>query len=137
MHQQWHIGYDDARSLIDACAHHAQGLGIAVSVAVLDGAGHAVATARFDKAAFQTIEVAAGKALAAVMMRASSKTLEDATLRRPTLATFRDGRLPIQGALPLMAHDACVGAIGVSGGTPDQDEQIAAAGVARFTCDAS
>jgi uncharacterized protein GlcG (DUF336 family) len=133
MHQQWHIGYDDARKLIDSCAQEAQQLGIPVSVAVLDGAGHIVATARLDGAAFQTIEVATGKALTAVMTRTSSKTVEDATLDRPTLATFRDGRLPIQGGLPLSAHGACVGAIGVSGGTSDQDERIAAAGVTRFT----
>lgn len=127
------IQYSDALGIAEACQAKAAELNIGVSVAVLDGSGHSVLCARFDGAPFQTPDVAKGKALTAVMMRRSSKTIEDATLARPTMTTFNDGRIPIQGGLPLFVDQQCVGSVGISGETPDQDELIAQSGVECFT----
>lgn len=126
------IQYSDALGIADACQAKAAEINIGVSVAVLDGSGHLVFTARYDGAQFQTPDVAKGKALTAVMMRRSSKLIEDATLARLTMTTFNDGRLPIQGGLPLFVDQQCIGSVGISGGTPDQDELIAQAGVDYF-----
>jgi uncharacterized protein GlcG (DUF336 family) len=82
-----------------------------------------------DGASFQTPDVARGKALTSAMMKKPSGIIETATLARLTLASFDDGRLPIQGGLPVFSGDQLVGAVGVSGGTPDQDEAIAKAGI--------
>lgn len=124
--------YRDAAAVCKACHDAATEIPVGVSVAILDGSGRTLLIARFDGAAFQTPEVAQGKALTAVMMRKPSKVIEDATLNRLTLATFHDGRLPIQGGLPLIVDGECVGSVGVSGGSPDQDEQVAQAGVDAF-----
>lgn len=126
------IQYSDALGIADACQAKAAEINIGVSVAVLDGSGHLVFTARYDGAQFQTPDVAKGKALTAVMMRRSSKLIEDAILARLTMTTFNDGRLPIQGGLPLFVDQQCIGSVGISGGTPDQDELIAQAGVDYF-----
>ncbi|WP_285404912.1 heme-binding protein [Luteibacter sp. ME-Dv--P-043b] len=132
MRQQWHVDFSEATAILQAAVAHANTLGVPVSVVVLDGGGHLVAASRLDEASFQVFEVASAKALGSVMMRAPSKALEDAALARPTLATFNDGRLSIQGAVPLMVKGQCVGAVGVSGGTPDQDEACAKAGAAAL-----
>ncbi|KKB60970.1 hypothetical protein WM40_26020 [Robbsia andropogonis] len=118
----------DAKRIAREARARAKKLGIFVSVVVLHDSGQLIYLERQDRAQFQTPEVAKGKALTAVMMRKPSKDIEDATLSRPTLATFHDGRLPIQGGYPLVSEDVRAGAIGVSGGTPDQDDQIAHAG---------
>jgi uncharacterized protein GlcG (DUF336 family) len=132
MRQQLHVDYLEARDVLVACSSKADAMGVPVSICILDGSGHPVLTARLDGAPFQTADVARGKALTAVMMRQSSKAIEDVTLERLTLATFDDGRLPIQGGLPLIASGVCVGAVAASGGTPDQDEIIAEAGASAF-----
>ncbi|WP_213990419.1 heme-binding protein [Sodalis sp. dw_96] len=135
MKTELQLDYADARSIADACGNESIRTDVPVSIAVLDPAGHLLLMVRFDGASFQTPEVARGKALTSVMMRKSSKAIEDATLSRPTLGTFNDGRLPIQGGMPIFANGVCIGAVGVSGGTPEQDESIAQAGVDAFSRD--
>lgn len=124
-----HLDYADARRIVNASIEAAASLGLAASIAVLDPAGHLVLLARMDGASFQTPDVARGKALTSAMMKKPSGIIETATLARLTLASFDDGRLPIQGGLPVFSGDQLVGAVGVSGGTPDQDESIARAGI--------
>ena len=65
------------------------------------------------------------------MTRRPSKFFEDRVKERPAFANFPDGLL-IQGAVPLMARNECVGAIGVSGVASHEDEQIAKAGAAAL-----
>jgi glc operon protein GlcG len=76
-------------------------------------------------------EVAIGKARTAAMTRRPSKFFEDRVKERPAFANFPAGLL-IQGAVPIMARNECVGAIGVSGVASHEDEQIAKAGTAAL-----
>jgi glc operon protein GlcG len=62
------------------------------------------------------------------MTRRPSKFFEDRVKDRPAFITFPAGLL-IQGAVPIMHQNECVGAIGVSGVQSHEDEQIALAGV--------
>lgn len=123
------LQYADAVAIAEACRLNAEAAALRVSVVIVDSSGRTVLAARFDNASFQTVGVAHGKALTSVMTKLPSKTAEDATLARLTLTTFSDGRLNIQGALPLFAGDQCVGAVGVSGANSQQDEDIARAGI--------
>lgn len=123
----------DAAAISQACKARAAELDVCVSIVVLDGHGHLILSERLDGAQFQTPDVAKGKALTAVMMRQPSKVIEDAALARLTLCSFHDGRLPIQGGLPLFIDEQCVGSVGISGGSPTQDEIIAQSGVEYFT----
>ncbi|UWE16151.1 GlcG/HbpS family heme-binding protein [Herbaspirillum huttiense] len=122
------LEYTDAQRILASCSDSANSLGVAASIAILDASGHFMALARMDGASFQTPEVARGKALTSAMMKKPSGVIETATQARITMVTFSDGRIPVQGAVPIFSQGQCVGAVGVSGGTPDQDEIIAKAG---------
>lgn len=132
MKTQHLLQLEDASAISQACKIRAAELNVAVSIVVLDGHGHLMLSERLDGAQFQTPDVAKGKALTAVMMRQPSRVIENAALARLTLCSFQDSRLPIQGGLPLFIHKACVGSVGVSGGSPEQDEVIAEAGIEYF-----
>ena len=75
-----------------------------------------------------TAEVAIGKARTSALTRRPSKFFEDRVKDRPAFAKFPADIL-IQGGLPIMPQNECVGAIGVSGVQSHEDEQIALAGL--------
>ncbi|MBX6318757.1 heme-binding protein [Pigmentiphaga sp.] len=106
-----------------------------MAVVVLDAAGHLKAAQRQDGASMFRVDIATGKAWAAVGMDASSRTLAQRAKDNPnffvTLAATAQGRfLPQTGAV-LIKDAACavLGAVGASGGTGDEDEEICIAGV--------
>jgi uncharacterized protein GlcG (DUF336 family) len=106
-----------------------------MAVVVLDEAGHVKAAQRQDGASMFRIDVATGKAWAAVAMGASSRALGERAATNPnffvSLASTAHGRfLPQTGAV-LIKDDSgdVIGAAGASGGTGDEDEEICIAGV--------
>ena len=106
-----------------------------MAVVVLDAAGHLKAAQREDGASMFRVDVASGKAWAAVGMDASSRTLAQRAKDNPNffvaLAATVQGRfLPQTGAVLVKGADGAVlGAVGASGGTGDEDEAICIAGV--------
>lgn len=107
-----------------------------MAVVVLDEAGHLKTAQREDGASMFRIDVATGKAWAAVGMGASSRALAQRAKDNPnffvTLAATAQGRfLPQTGAVLIKdAQGQLLGAVGASGGTGDEDEAICIAGVA-------
>jgi glc operon protein GlcG len=99
-----------------------------VAIAILDEGGHLLGFQRMDGAGPISAEVAIGKATTSALSRRPSKFFEDRVKDRPSFISFPAGVL-IQGALPIMHQNECVGAIGVSGVQSHEDEQIALAGV--------
>ena len=75
--------------------------------------------------------VAIGKARTSALTRRPSKMFEDRVKERPAFANFPAGIL-IQGAVPILVRNECVGAIGVSGVQSHEDEQVAKAGVSAL-----
>jgi glc operon protein GlcG len=69
-----------------------------------------------------------GKARTSALTRQPSKVFEDRVKDRPAFVTFPVGTL-LQGALPIMHQNECVGAIGVAGVMPQEDDQVALAGI--------
>jgi glc operon protein GlcG len=127
------IDLSEAQRVISACQQRSLDLGRPFSICVLDSAGYPVAMARMDGASFQSIDVARGKALAAVMMQANATTVENLSFAPHRGIPFDSGGIvPIQGALPLLSRGICVGAVAASGGEPDQDDEVARAGVSAF-----
>ncbi len=116
-----------------------------LGVVVLDGSGHLKAAQREDGASMFRIEVATGKAWAAVGMGASSRALAKRAKDNPnffvTLAATAQGKfLPQTGAVLIKGADGeILGAAGASGGTGEEDEAVCAYGIeqAGFTADAS
>lgn len=116
-----------------------------LGVVVLDDAGNIVSAQREDRASMFRLDIAKGKAWAAVAMGASSKALAKRAKDNPnffvTLATTAGGKfLPQTGAALIKDKDGTIlGAAGASGGTGEEDEACCVAGIeaAGLTADAS
>ncbi len=107
-----------------------------LAVAVLDSSGHLKSLQREDEASMFRVDVAMGKAWAAVGMGASSRTLLARAKENPqfygALAATAQGKfLPQTGAVLIKdAAGNILGAAGASGGTGDEDEAACIAGIA-------
>jgi glc operon protein GlcG len=118
----------DVKILLAACEAEAAKNNWSVAIAILDEGGHLLGFTRMDGVGAISAEVAIGKARTSALTKRPSKFFEDRVKDRPAFVSFPAGTL-IQGALPLMHQNECVGAIGVSGVQSHEDEQIALAGV--------
>ena len=103
-----------------------------VVVVVVDDGGHVVYLSRLNDAQVASVEVGIGKARTASIFRRPSKVFEDQIRDGRVAALALPGATPLQGGIPLTLDGAVVGAIGVSGNTPQEDEDIAKAGAAAF-----
>jgi glc operon protein GlcG len=121
----------DVKTMMAACMAEAAKNNWKVTVAIVDDGGFVLHLDRMDGAAVTTAEVAVGKARTSALTKRPSKFFEDRVKERPAFIAFPAG-LFIQGALPIMHRDECVGAIGVSGVQSFEDEQIARAGIAAL-----
>ena len=116
-----------------------------LGIVVLDASGHVVSAQREDGASMFRLDVAQGKAWAAVAMGASSKALANRAKGNPNffvaLAATAGGKfLPQTGAALIKDKDgAILGAAGGSGGTGEEDEACCVAGIeaAGLAADAS
>jgi glc operon protein GlcG len=119
----------DVHKMVAACKSEAAKNKWSVSIAVVDDAGYLLYLERLDGAGPVTAEVATEKAVTAARTRRPTKFWEDRLKERPAFMKF-PGVLPLQGGVPVMYQNECVGAIGVSGVQSHEDEQIANAGAA-------
>lgn len=126
-----------ARTLIDGALAAARQHGYKpTGVVVVDAAAQPLAAAREDGATALRLDIALGKAAAAVGMGASSRALAQRAKDLPaffgTIATTtRQAFIPQTGAVLITDPEgAVIGAAGASGGTGDEDEQIVIAGIA-------
>lgn len=129
---------DAALACIARGVARARELGFAVAVAVVDEAGHLVACHRMDGALWVTPEIARAKANAAAGFRATTLDLEERFNRgrqlfAGTVATLGDYRFVFgRGAVPIVEGERIVGAVGVSGAVPaDNDHVIAEAAAGK------
>ena len=121
----------DVKTMLAACEAEAGKNKWAVAISIVDEGGYLLGFARLDGAPAISAEVSLGKARTSAMTRRPSKFFEDRVKDRPAFVTFPAGLL-IQGAVPIMHDNECVGAIGVSGVQSHEDEQIALAGVSAL-----
>ena len=117
----------DVKKALAACEAEAARNKWPVSISIVDDAGFLLGFLRMDGATAITAEVSMGKARTSAMTKRPSKFFEDRVKERPAFANFPAGIL-IQGGIPLMHENECVGAIGVSGVQSHEDEQVAHAG---------
>jgi glc operon protein GlcG len=99
-----------------------------VSIAIVDDGANLLYLERLDGAQISSTDVALGKARTAMRYKRPSKALEEAVAGGRTALVGVEGITPLQGAVPIIHDGNIIGAIGVSGVLPSQDEQIAAAG---------
>jgi glc operon protein GlcG len=121
----------DVKTMMAACLAEAERNNWKVAIAIVDDGGFLLHLDRMDGAAVTTAEVATGKARTSALTRGPSKDFEERVKERPAFLMFPAGLL-VQGAVPVIHDNECVGAIGVSGVASFEDEQIARAGVAAL-----
>ncbi|WP_088181846.1 GlcG/HbpS family heme-binding protein [Sphingobium sp. Z007] len=125
-----------ANVMIATGTARARDLGIAANVAVLDAAAHLKAFVRMDGAVLGSIDVSIGKARTSALFQISSEAVWDYCkpgAPAANLEASNGGLMPFPGGLPIIAPDGTViGAVGVSGGAPSQDIEIAEAAVAAL-----
>jgi uncharacterized protein GlcG (DUF336 family) len=123
------ISYADARALVDDARGQALELGKALSIAVVDYGGFAVLVERMDGARPMTPSIALSKAYSAAVMQRPTYMLENWRDSDPVFFTQvgRMGQHPIvatMGGYTLKRDGVIVGGVGISGGSPQEDEQI-------------
>jgi uncharacterized protein GlcG (DUF336 family) len=125
------LPFSDARTLVDGARAQAQELGKALSIAVVDYGGFVVLIERMDGARPMTPDIALSKAYSAAVMQRPTAMLENWRQSDPVFFTQvgRMGQRPIvatKGGYALKRGGAILGGIGISGGSPDEDERICA-----------
>jgi glc operon protein GlcG len=104
--------------------------GSTVVIVVVDDGGYPIVLRRLDETQVASVEVGIGKARTAAIFRRPSGVFEE-QVRNGRLATLvLPGSTPLQGGVPILFEGKTIGAIGVSGNTPKEDEDIALAGAA-------
>jgi uncharacterized protein GlcG (DUF336 family) len=130
------VTLDAAQAMLEAARAKAAQLGVPMNIAVVDGGGNLVAFARMDDAWLGSIDIAQGKAYTARAFDMPTKDLGPAAQPGGPLygiEASNHGRLIVfAGGIPLVSGDRVVGAIGVSGGTVEQDQEVAEAGAGAF-----
>ena len=130
---------DQARACIARGIKEAERLGFKVAVAVVDDAGHLMACERMDGALWVTPEIARAKANTAAGFHASTLELEERFTKRmlfaASVATLGGYEFVFgKGGVPVVMEGRIVGAVGVSGAVPaDNDHSIADAAAGHPT----
>ncbi|HEY4375146.1 MAG TPA: heme-binding protein [Burkholderiales bacterium] len=122
-----------AKKAIAAATAEARRSNLGVAVAVVDTGGALVGFERMDNTHTGSIKVAIQKAQSAAAFRRPTKVFEDTLASGGGLRILAlPGAVPIEGGFPIVIEGRIVGAIGASGGTAQQDGQVAGAGVAAL-----
>ena len=128
---------EGAEAVLAAAKVQAVRMSKPMNIAVVDDGGFLLAFARMDGAKPASIEIAINKDHAAAIRRQNTGPVrsgeEVSVLLSLGLAIgSRAHQTPIRGGLMLEVSGQCVGGIGVSAGTEDEDTEVARAGVAAF-----
>lgn len=131
------ITYNEAQKVMTASIEKAKELNILVSIAVVDTGGHLMNLARLDSV-YGVLDFAVKKAKTAVMFGVDNdlmgSIIESTELHSYGMLNANGGLLTIAGGVVIKDKEGkVIGAIGSSGGTPEQDKQIAAAGANVFS----
>jgi uncharacterized protein GlcG (DUF336 family) len=123
------LTWTDTERLVQRAIAVADESDVAISVAILDSGRELAGFGRRETAMLVSIQLAMGKAYTACSMRRATKDLHPRTGADGDLHGLDVSHVPplvtLGGGAPLFRGDRCVGAIGVSGGTTDQDHAIA------------
>jgi uncharacterized protein GlcG (DUF336 family) len=133
------IDWPAAQAAATAAVNAAAAIGARVNVALVDASGVLAGFLRMPGAPLHSVEIAIDKAYTAAsfglatsrwteVLQSHSPAVRDGLVQRPRFVAFG-------GGLPIVEGGQCIGAIGVSGGSEQQDEQIARAGLAALGLD--
>lgn len=127
---------DDARRVMQAAEAKATEIGCPCNIAVVDAGAHLIAHIRMDGAQLGSVAHSIDKAFTScAYQRPTDELGSEAQPGMPVygIANSNQGRVIVfGGGVPLTHEGHVVGAVGVSGGTPEEDRVIAEAAVAAF-----
>ena len=124
------VNQDQAHKAVAAALAEARKINVPMAVTVVDTAGQLVVFDRMDNTQTGSIAVSQDKATSAAMFRRPTKAFQDAVAQGGAglrILTLR-GASAVEGGLPLVVDGKIIGAIGVSGGSAEQDGVVAKAG---------
>ena len=126
-----------AELILDAAKRKAAAMGLKVNIAIVDDGGHLISFARMDGARPASGYTALTKAISAATFRQESGTMPAngepdslLSLSLQNAALSSGGKITtLKGGVPIVVEGQIIGAVGVGGGTGDQDAQVAKAGI--------
>lgn len=121
---------EGAKNIAAVAESKAKAEGARVVIAVVDEGGSLLLLERLDDTQVASVNVGIDKARTAAIYRRPSKVFEDQVKNGRVSALALHGAVALQGGVPIIVGGKVIGAIGVSGETPNQDEDIAMAGAA-------
>ena len=131
------LSSEQAQAMIEGADARARTLGVPAVITVIDAGCHLKAFRRMDGAPLGSIDIALGKARTAALFGCNSEDVWEYCkpgAPAPGLDRSNGGLMTFAGGISLKSVDgALVGAIGVSGGTVAQDQDIARAGAAALS----
>ncbi|WP_066266844.1 GlcG/HbpS family heme-binding protein [Hydrogenophaga palleronii] len=127
------IDWPASQTALAAAVQAAQAMGVRVNVALVDASGVLAGFMRMPGAPLHSIDIAIDKAYTSAsfglptarwteVLQSHSVAVREGLVQRPRFVAFG-------GGVPIVEDGRCIGAIGVSGGSEQQDEQIARAGL--------
>ncbi len=119
---------DAAKKIAAAAEAEARRRGATVVIAVVDDGGYLLVLERLDDTQVASVDVGIAKARTAAIFRRPSKVFEDQVKNGRVAALALPGAVALQGGVPIIVDGKVVGAIGVSGNSPQEDEDIAKVG---------
>lgn len=130
------LSYEDAKIILNGAEAKAQEFGLAVCIAIVDESGFLIAFKRMDGGKPLSTSLAQDKAHTAAISHRSTGFYNERNIPGELLFgihTSAQGRFStVGGGVPLEIDGLIVGAIGVSGGAPEQDIACAEAGIQDF-----
>lgn len=130
------VSLKDAKRVIEAAEREAEKIGQPMNIAVADAGGNIVAHVRMDNAWMGSIDISQKKAWTSRAFDISTKDLAEHCQSGGQffgINASNDGRVMIfAGGIPLKKDGKVVGAVGVSGGSGEQDHAVAEAGAKAF-----
>src|ERR1041384_2065379 len=126
------LSLEAAENVAFAAALEAKKRNATVVIVVVDDGGYPLVLKRLYDTQVAPGEVGIGKARTAAIFRRPSRDFEEQIKNGRVASLVLPGATPLQGGVPLVFNGKVVGAIGVSGNTPQEDEDIAKVGAAAF-----
>ena len=119
---------DTAKKIAAAAEAEAKKRNATVVIAVVDDGGHLLVLERLDDSQVGSVDVGIAKARTAAIFRRPSGVFEDQVKNGRISALALPGAVALKGGVPIIVEGKVVGAIGVSGNSPQEDEDIARVG---------
>ncbi|WMX54416.1 heme-binding protein [Peribacillus sp. R9-11] len=128
-----HINLTLAKNLIESAEKKANEIKVPVVISIVDEGGNFVACHRMDDALLVSVELAQNKAWTSIAMKMTTENLALVAANGKELYginTTNNGRVVVfGGGIPLYNNGQIIGAVGVSGGSVDEDIRVAQSAV--------